>query len=69
MGLHLPRAEAVPADDGRECAWCGAKIDPIDWCPGCRKHERPCGAHKRLRKRADAAFCDVIGERPIPGIG
>lgn len=54
---------AVDHGDGkRHCAWCGDCIDPIDWCPNCTA-DTPCatsgGPHRRLRKRADAAFCDT----------
>lgn len=58
----MSKAEAVVHDDGtRHCAWCGDYIDPIDWCPSCQRTDppTPCGtAHRRLRKRADAAYCD-----------
>lgn len=47
-----------PDDPRRHCAWCGDFIDPIDWCSNCQGRQAPCGAHPRLRKRADAAFCD-----------
>lgn len=55
--------EAVIHGDGtRHCNWCGAHIDPIDWCGDCKHLEKPCattgGPHRRLRKRSDAAFCD-----------
>ncbi|EGE40828.1 hypothetical protein SACT1_1463 [Streptomyces sp. ACT-1] len=52
------RTPAVDQGDGRRCAWCGDHIDPIDWCSPCRAAQAPCGSHRRLRKRADAAFCD-----------
>jgi hypothetical protein len=54
------RAEqAIVHDDGtRHCAWCGDYIDPIDWCLDCKNKQAPCGTHRRLRRRADAAFCD-----------
>lgn len=55
--VHVARAEAVDGPGGRRCAQCGDFIDPIDWCPGCSKGT-PCRQpHRRLRKRADAAFC------------
>jgi hypothetical protein len=51
----------VHGDGTRHCAWCGDHIDPIDWCGNCTA-DAPCGTnggpHRRLRKRADAAFCD-----------
>ena len=55
--------EAIVHDDGtRHCNWCGDFIDPIDWCGWCQHYKAPCarndGPHRRLRKRADAAFCD-----------
>jgi hypothetical protein len=51
--------EAVIYGDGtRHCACCGDFIDPIDWCLNCQTKQAPCGTHRRLRKRADAAFCD-----------
>lgn len=56
--------QAVVHGDGtRHCAWCGAHIDPIDWCSMCRANNAPCattgdGPHRRLRKRSDAAYCD-----------
>ncbi len=58
--LRLARATAVVHGDGkRHCAQCGDFIDPIDWCPrGCRTGT-PCGSHKKVRKRHDAAFCDA----------
>lgn len=58
------RAEeaVVHADGTRHCAYCGDHIDPADWCATCQEGKRPCaetgGPHRRLRKRADAAFCD-----------
>lgn len=55
---RLP-AEAVKHSDGkRHCASCGDFIDPIDWCLDCTP-EGACSKHPRLRKRADAAFCDA----------
>lgn len=52
-------SQAVVREDGtRHCAWCGDYIDPIDWCSDCQDRQAPCGPHRRLRKRADAAFCD-----------
>ncbi|NUP52295.1 MAG: hypothetical protein HOW97_33980 [Catenulispora sp.] len=55
--------EAIVYGDGtRHCNWCGDYIDPIDWCGDCKHGGKPCattgGPHRRLRKRADAAFCD-----------
>jgi hypothetical protein len=54
----------IHGDGTRHCAWCGAHIDPIDWCGDCKAAETrraPAdgGPHRRLRKRADAAFCDA----------
>ena len=40
----------------RRCDWCGAEIDPIDWCIECK--EGRCTVHSRTRKRADARFCN-----------
>jgi hypothetical protein len=58
-GLSLPRAKTIPDPEGRRCAQCGDFIDPIDWCLGCQTAQAPCGRpHRRLRKRADAAFCN-----------
>lgn len=52
----------IHGDGTRHCAWCGDHIDPIDWCGNC-KADAACatsgGPHRRLRKRADAAFCDA----------
>lgn len=61
VGLHLRRAAPVVDDDGRrQCASCGAFIDPIDWCADCQSGGKPCGtAHRHLRKQATAAFCDA----------
>lgn len=60
MSLSLPRLEADRTPQGRRCAECGDFIDPIDWCPGCKKANGPCGApHKKARKRADAAYCNA----------
>jgi hypothetical protein len=60
--VHLRRAEAVLNPDGqRHCAACGDFIDPVDWCGRCREAQQPCKApHRRLRKRADAAFCGGV---------
>ncbi|MFF7411593.1 hypothetical protein [Streptomyces lydicus] len=53
-------SQAVLREDGtRHCAWCGDYIDPIDWCANCQCWQAPCGPHRRLRKRADTAFCDA----------
>lgn len=41
--------------DPRECEWCGAQIDPIDWCYLCR--EGKCDTHAKPRKRKDAKYC------------
>jgi hypothetical protein len=58
-GLTLPRAHAISDPGGRRCAECGDLIDPMDWCSGCQTAQAPCGRpHRRLRKRADAAFCN-----------
>ena len=55
-----PQQAIVQGDGTRHCNWCGAHIDPIDWCPGCQTAQAPCNnPHRRLRKRADAAFCDA----------
>lgn len=53
--------EAVIHGDGtRHCAWCGDHIDPVDWCPSCSaKPPKACRAHRRLRKRSDAAYCNA----------
>lgn len=59
--LRLPRTVSwTPADGGtRRCAYCGDEIDPVDWCQACKAADAPCGRpHKRLRLRADAAFCN-----------
>ncbi|MBQ1166042.1 hypothetical protein KBZ21_49475, partial [Streptomyces sp. A73] len=57
-----PEQAVVHGDGTRHCAWCGDNIDPIDWCLDCQRLQAPCatggGYHRRLRKRADAAFCD-----------
>ncbi|THA72477.1 hypothetical protein E6R60_26465 [Streptomyces sp. A0642] len=55
-------ATAVIDDDGaRHCAWCGDFIDPVNWCPDCTP-DTPCatsgGPHRRLLRRADAAYYD-----------
>lgn len=59
----MRRTEAVVHGDGtRHCAWCGDYIDPIDWCLGCQRADppTPCETpHRRLRKRADAAYCNA----------
>lgn len=58
--VTLARQSAVDSAEGRRCAHCGDLIDPADWCPGCRTAGRACRApHRRLHKRADAAFCDA----------
>lgn len=63
--IHLHRETAVPSDRGRRCAQCGDFIDPVDWCPDCQTANQhtpgtPCRRpHRRLRKRADAAFCNA----------
>ena len=50
---------AQPIGEDRRCATCGDFVDPIDWCSGCSRGT-PCGApHKRVRKRADAKFCNA----------
>jgi hypothetical protein len=57
--LRLVRAIAVVDGDGkRRCAHCGDYIDPVDWCAECRSG-KPCGVHKTVRKRDDAAFCNA----------
>lgn len=54
----MARSEAVHDERGRRhCAMCGDFIDPIDWCGHCQENQAPCGLHKRLRLRSDAAFC------------
>lgn len=64
-GRYALRESSVAVEQGdgkRHCAWCGDCIDPVDWCPNCTA-DVPCGTnggpHRRLRKRADAAFCDT----------
>jgi hypothetical protein len=59
-GLSLAAPDAEPEGDGkRHCQTCGDFIDPIDWCPYCRKDGEPCRRpHTSLRKRSDAKFCD-----------
>lgn len=42
--------------DPRRCDFCGAEIDPIDWCDGCMKGN--CKYHRRPRKRKDAKYCN-----------
>jgi hypothetical protein len=58
--VRLARATAIVDGDGkRHCAQCGDFIDPIDWCPrGCASGKPCVSAHKAVRKRADAAFCN-----------
>lgn len=57
--ISLPRFGAEKPGTGRRCNQCGDFIDPIDWCSGCLKEEKPCGRpHKRLYKRADAEYCN-----------
>lgn len=59
---RLAETAVAHSDGTRRCAWCGDHIDPIDWCLNCKAGQKPCatngGSHRRLRKRADAAFCD-----------
>lgn len=43
----------------RRCNWCGAEIDPVDWCPNCSQG-KPCSSHNRLRKRSDAQYCNDV---------
>jgi hypothetical protein len=59
MGVtKISRAQAVIDGDGkRHCAWDGDYIDPIDWCSLCASGTSCGRPHKRLRLRADAAFC------------
>lgn len=58
---RLAETAVIHGDGTRHCAWCGDYIDPINWCGECTP-KAPCatkgGPHRRLRKRADAAFCD-----------
>jgi hypothetical protein len=57
-GIHLGRESAVIDGGKRRCANCGDYIDPIDWCAGCAGGT-PCRKpHRRVRKRADAAYCN-----------
>lgn len=59
MTVHIPRAEALLIDGRRRCAYCGDFIDPVDYCASCQENGSPClRPHKRLRLRADAAFCN-----------
>ena len=57
--IRTPERVVTHSDGTRHCAWCGDYIDPIDWCPDCQTKQAPCGTHRRLRKRVDAAYCDA----------
>lgn len=59
VGFRLRRQTAVLGTDGkRECAYCGAHMDPIDWCPYCQALAAPCRRpHRTLRRHRAAAFC------------
>jgi hypothetical protein len=60
VGHRLRRQTAVVGYDGkRECAYCGAHLDPIDWCQYCQAIGSPCNRpHRKLRKPGHAAFCN-----------
>lgn len=59
-GLTLIAQRQDDGDNKPRCAQCGDFINPVDWCPYCSDENGPCGRpHRRLRKRADAKFCDA----------
>lgn len=44
----------------RRCDWCGAEIDPIDWCGFCQQSDpEPCrDPHRSVRRPESTRYCD-----------